>query len=114
MRVRFYTPGGNKFDLVDGVLKIPSMTINSTLGFIELSGSHDRNMNMEYYVRVPWTLVTHAAASKLFARKETDPLAEDEIQFRDENKRYGFINLKITGTPETYKVSLERDKNSVQ
>lgn len=104
----------NTFDLVKGVLKIPAMTINSSLGFIELSGSQDLDMNMEYYVRVPWRLVTQAAASKLFARKETDPLAEEEIHFRDENKRYRFLNLKITGTPETYKVSVEKDRTTVQ
>lgn len=112
-KVRFDTLQ-NKFDLVNGVLKIPAMTINSTLGFIELSGRQDLNMNMEYYVRVPWSLVTQAAASKLFARKETDPAAEDEIRLRDESKRYRFINLKITGTPESYKISLDRDKTTVQ
>jgi hypothetical protein len=111
-RVRFDTLQ-NKLDMVNGVLTIPAMTINSTLGFIEISGRQDMNMNMEYYVSVPWKLVTQAAAQKLFGRKNTnDPALEDEIQYRDKNKRIRFINIKISGTPNNYNISLARDKNS--
>jgi hypothetical protein len=101
----------NKFDLVNGVLSIPAMTINSTLGFIEISGKQDLNMNMEYYVRVPLKLVTQVASQKLFGANEPTPDQEDEIQYRDQNKRYRFINIKISGTPDKYKISLAKDKN---
>jgi hypothetical protein len=111
-RVRFDTLR-NRLDVVNGTLSVPAMTVNSTLGFIEISGKQDMNMNMEYYVRVPWKLVTKAAASKLFGTKKTElSQEEDEIQYRDENSRQRFINLKISGTPDQYKVSLARDKNS--
>jgi hypothetical protein len=110
-RVRFDTLQ-NKFDLVNGVLTVPAMTINSTLGFIEISGTQDLNMNMEYFVRVPWKLVTQVAAQKLFGKEQAaDSLRVDEIQYRDKSKRQRFINIKLSGTPEEYKISLGKDKN---
>ncbi|MCW5910846.1 MAG: membrane biogenesis protein [Cyclobacteriaceae bacterium] len=110
-RVRFDTLQ-NKFDLVNGVLTVPAMNINSTLGFIEISGKQDLNMNMEYFVRVPLKLVTRVAAQKLFGKDNApDSLQEDQIQYRDESKRVRFINLKISGTPDDYKIALGKDKN---
>lgn len=107
-RVRFDTLS-NKLDMRNGVLTVPNMTINSTLGFIEISGKQDMNMNMEYYLRIPWKLVTQAGMQKLFGSREASD-AEDEIQYRDESKRVRFINLKITGTPDNYSISLGKDK----
>ncbi|MBX2893894.1 MAG: AsmA family protein [Cyclobacteriaceae bacterium] len=110
-RVRFDTLQ-NRFDLVNGKLTVPAMTINSTLGFIEISGKQDLNMNMEYFVRVPWKLVTQAAAQKLFGKQQAvDSLQDDAIQYRDPTKRQRFINIKLSGTPEAYKISLGKDKN---
>lgn len=109
-RVRFDTLS-NTLDLKKGVLSIPAMTINSTLGYIEISGKQDANLNMEYFVRVPWKLVTQVASQKLFGPKDENPAAEDEIQYRDETKRERFINLKISGTPDDYKISLAKNKD---
>lgn len=108
-RVRFDTLQ-NRFDMVNGVLSVPSMTISSTLGFLEISGQQDMNMNMDYYVRVPWKLVTQVAAQKLFGKNDRESIGEDEIQYRDASKRYRFVNVRIAGTPEAYKVSLAKDK----
>jgi hypothetical protein len=101
----------NRFDLNKGVLSVPAMTINSTLGFIEISGRQDLEMNMEYYVRVPFKLVTEVAAQKLFGNREEKQNDEDEIQYRDKSRRQRFINLKISGTPDTYKITLAKDKS---
>jgi hypothetical protein len=108
-RVRFDTLK-NQIDFNKGVLSVPAMTINSSLGFIEISGKQDMNMNMEYFVRVPWKLVSQVASQKLFGSKEENQNEEDEIQYRDESRRQRFINLKISGTPDTYKISLVKDK----
>lgn len=109
-RVRFDTLK-NTFKMNKGVLVIPAMTINSTLGFVEISGKQDVNSNMDYYVRVPLKLVTRAAAQKLFVgRSEDRPDQEDEIQYRDESKRTRFVNIRITGSPDAYKISLAKDK----
>ncbi|MBL7870914.1 MAG: membrane biogenesis protein [Cyclobacteriaceae bacterium] len=100
----------NHLEMNQGVLSIPKMTINSTLGFVEISGKQDINMNMEYYLRIPLKMVTQLGMSKLFGKKGDNANAEDEIQYRDESKRIRFVNLKLTGTPENYKISLAKDK----
>ncbi len=101
----------NQFEMKNGTLSIPKMTINSTLGFIEISGKQDMNMNMEYYLRIPLKMVTQVGMGKLFGKKEDTSNQDDEIQYRDESKRIRFVNLKLTGTPENYKISLGKDKS---
>lgn len=100
----------NQLEINQGVLSIPKMTINSSLGFVEISGKQDLNMNMEYYLRIPLKMVTQVGLSKLFGKHEDDPEKEDEIQYRDESKRVRFVNLKLTGTPDHYTISLGKDK----
>lgn len=102
----------NHLDITNGTLTIPNMTINSSLGFLQISGKQDMNMNMEYYLRVPWKLVTQTASQKLFGKPKEEATNDDEIQYLDESKRVRFINLKISGTPENYKISLGKDKNT--
>lgn len=101
----------NHLDITNGVLSVPSMTINSTLGFIEISGKQNMNMDMEYYLRIPWKLVTQAGMQKLFGKADEQE-KEDEIQYKDDSKRTRFVNLKISGTPEKYEISLSKDKRS--
>lgn len=109
-KIRFDTLA-NHIDVVDGVMRIPSMTINSTLGYVEMSGSQELDGEMEYFVRVPLKLIKQAGVNRLFKRsKDIDPEQEDEIVMRDENKRTSFINLKISGTPEDFKISTGKDK----
>ncbi len=101
----------NTLTLENGKLKVPKMTINSSLGFIEVSGEQNMNLEMEYFVRIPLKLVTQVGMQKLFGKKEEiDPDQEDAIQYRDESKNIRFINLKITGTPDNYKVSIGKAK----
>jgi hypothetical protein len=104
----------NHIDLTQGKLTIPKMSINSSLGFMEISGSQDLNMNMDYYVSVPWKMVTQAASSKLFGGKkkeEVDPEQVDEIQSADPNKRTRFVNIRIQGTPEDYKITMKKNRD---
>ena len=101
----------NQLDIAKGVMSIPKMTINSSIGFVEISGKQNMNMEMEYYLRIPWKLVTQAAMSKLFGKKTQDD-NPDEIQYRDESKRVRFTNLKLTGTPDNYTIALGKDKNT--
>jgi hypothetical protein len=65
---------------------------------------------MEYYLRIPWKLVTQVGSKKLFGSGDK-PEGDDEIQYKDDSKKVRFINLKITGTPDNYKISLGKDKN---
>jgi hypothetical protein len=96
----------------NNTLSIPSMNINSSLGFLEISGSQGMDKHMEYYLRIPLKMVTQVAFKKLFGKKqeEVDPDQIDAIQYRDKDKKVHFINLKITGTPDDYKMGLGKAK----
>jgi hypothetical protein len=102
----------NKLTFDNGVLDIPAMNINSSLGYIQLSGKQSIDLNMEYYVRVPMKVVTKAGWSALFHRKpeEVDLSQVDEIEQIDQDKKIAFMNLKITGTPDKFDVGLGRKK----
>jgi len=104
----------NTFDLKDGVLNIPKMNINSSLGFIELSGKQTLDLKMDYFLRIPLGLVTQVGFRSLFpgkGREEVDPEQEDAIVFRDQNRKIRFVNLNISGDPDNYKVTLGRDRS---
>ncbi|MBL7982110.1 MAG: hypothetical protein JNL52_09895 [Flavobacteriales bacterium] len=105
----------NELHLKDGVLDIPAMNLNSSLGFMEISGKQGMDLTMDYYLRIPWSLVTQAASAKLFGgrrKEEVEPDQVDAIQYRDTDKRVRFLNVRVTGTPDKYEVSLGRDRRS--
>jgi hypothetical protein len=99
-------------DFTSGILTIPTMTINSSLGFMDINGTQDMNLNMDYYVRIPWKMVTNAAASKLFGKKteEVDPEQIDAIQYADTEKKTRYVNVRIKGNTDDYKITLEKEK----
>jgi hypothetical protein len=103
----------NTLTFTNGVLDIPSMDINSSLGFIRMSGKQSLDLNMEYYVRVPMKMVTKVGLSSLFNKKheEVDLAQVDEIEYMDKDKKIAFMNLKVVGKPEDFKVALGKDKN---
>lgn len=112
-RVNFDTLS-NTLDLKGGILYIPRMNINSSLGFIELSGSQSLDMKMDYFVRIPLGMVTQVGFRSLFGGKnknEIDPDREDAIVYRDTDKRVRFVNINMTGTPDDYKIGLGKDRN---
>jgi len=102
----------NTFQVDKGKMTIPTMTIESTLGHIELSGTHDSNQNIDYYMRIPWKTIKKASAQKLF-KKKNDSISstqEDEIIEVDPNKKTKYLNLKIKGNTDDYKISLGKKK----
>lgn len=102
----------NHLDIKEGVIEIPNMTIESTLGHMELSGTHDSNQQIEYYARIPLKTAVKAGWRKIFGRKKdsVDINQEDEIIEKDPNKRIRYLNVKIKGTVDDYKVSLGKKK----
>ncbi|HAA10790.1 MAG TPA: hypothetical protein DCE41_03475, partial [Cytophagales bacterium] len=100
----------NHMDMTDGVLTIPNMTIESTIGHFELSGQQDMDFNLEYYLRIPWTLITQGTRNKLFGGKKDDPkVTEDEIVKYDPARNVRFLNLKIAGNIDDYSVGLGKE-----
>ncbi len=104
----------NSLDIKKGKITIPSMRIESTLGHIELSGTHDSNQNIDYYLRIPWKTVRKAAWQKIFGSKKDSIITaeqEDEIVEIDPNKKIKYLNLKIKGSIDDYKISLGKKKD---
>ena len=104
----------NHVDITKGEMRIPSMTINSTLGYMMVSGMQDVDYNMEYYIRVPLKLVAGTGFKKLFGKnkEEVDPDETDDIEYLAEDKRVPFVNIKIVGNAEDYQVTLGKDKRN--
>jgi hypothetical protein len=104
----------NKLNFKNGVLEIPSMNINSSLGFMEISGKQYMDMSMEYYMRIPLKLVTQVGFKSLFGKKqeEIDPDQVDAIEYRDKDKKVRFMNIKVSGTPDKFKVGLGKAKKA--
>ena len=103
----------NHIDITKGKITIPNMTIESTIGHMELSGTQDMNDNIEYYIRIPWKTVKKAAKYKLFAKKNDEDLAaieDDEIIEIDPDKKVRYLNLKLKGTIDDYKISMQKAK----
>jgi len=102
----------NKLMFTNGVLDIPSMDINSSLGYIQMSGKQNLDLSMEYYVRVPMKMVTKVGFNTLFSKKQenVDLSQVDEIEYLDKDKKIAFMNLRVAGTPEEFTVGLGKDK----
>lgn len=110
-KIRFDTLS-NQLNVANGVITIPYMTINSTLGNMDISGTQDMKYHMEYYFRIPMKLVTKTARHKLFGKKGmiSDSTQIDAIHYKNASKKTWYLNLKLVGDPDDFKVSLGRKK----
>ena len=103
----------NHIDIKYGVLSIPKMKINTSLGFVEVSGIQQKDFSYEYYLRVPWKMVTKAGASKLFGKKSGEsikPNEEDAIMYLEEGKNIRYVNIQIKGNTEDCQIKLKKQK----
>lgn len=101
----------NQLKINNGQMEIPKMTIESTLGHMELSGTHDVDHNIDYYLRIPIKTVKKAAWQKLFGRK-SDSLktTEDAIVKVDTTRDITYLNLKVQGNLDDYRISLGKKR----
>lgn len=113
-KIRFDTLQ-NTFELKDNMVTIPAMTINSSIGFIELWGTQNLGAEkaMDLFVKVPLKLVTKGAFQKLFKRKreEIDPNQEDAIEYQDKNKKIAYVHVNLIADANDYQVKLQKDKD---
>ncbi|MCH8535081.1 MAG: AsmA-like C-terminal region-containing protein [Flavobacteriaceae bacterium] len=102
----------NRLELKDGNIVIPNMVINSSLGFMQLSGKQSLDLDMDYYLRIPLKMVTQVASRKLFGSKkqDIDPEQEDEIIEKDPDQRTSYVNVRMKGNPEDYSISLRKNR----
>lgn len=103
----------NRLSFTNGMLNIPSMDINSSLGYIQMSGKQTVDLKMEYYVRVPLKMVTRAGLGSLFKQKpdEVDLARVDEIEYINKDRNMSFMNLKVVGKPGDIEVALGKDRS---
>jgi hypothetical protein len=102
----------NHIDIANGWMTVPTMTIESTLGHLEFSGTQSMNDQIEYYIRIPWKMIRQGARHRLFGTKKTvkGETGDDEIIEVDPNKRTRYLNLKISGTLDNYKIRTGKAK----
>ncbi len=103
----------NSLSVNRGTINIPNMTIESSLGHMELSGTHDSDQNIDYSLRIPWKTVRKAAWQKIFGSRRdsvSDPMKEDEIVEVDPKRKTKFLSVQIVGNIEDYEVSLGKKK----
>lgn len=99
----------NVFTLKKSEIEFPKMTINSSLGFMEISGKQkiDGKMDMDYIIGVPWKMIGQVASKKLFNRKNKEEDTNDEeIQYRQKNSK--FVYIKMLGDLDDFKISLAK------
>ena len=98
----------NTLTIKKSVIEIPTMNINSSLGFIEINGKQkiSDKMDMDYLIGIPWETVTKAASKKLFKRSKTDESSAEEIQYRGENNK--LVYVQMSGDLENYKIKLAK------
>ncbi len=111
----------NTFTFRDGAVHIPEMQINSTLGYMHLSGRQSMDLDMDYTLRIPLGLVKQATwntvKSKLrgSGRNKDDEVelerADEEIISGQKGALKGYLTVNITGDPDDYKVKLGRSKD---
>ncbi|MCE2681446.1 MAG: AsmA-like C-terminal region-containing protein [Cryomorphaceae bacterium] len=98
----------NTLTIKKSVIEIPTMNINSNLGFIEIHGNQkiSDKMGMDYLIGVPWEMVTKAAGKKLFKRSKTDESSAEEIQYRSDNSK--LVYVRMSGDLENYNIKLAK------
>jgi len=97
----------NTLTVKKSVLTIPKMTINSSLGFMEIRGTQhlENEMKMDYVIGVPWKMIGKVGGQKLFGKEKKEAEEnEEEIQYR--TKKAKFVYVKITVDIENYKIGL--------
>lgn len=108
----------NTFEYKDQKLIIPEMTINTSLGFIELWGEQNlgRNRDMDLFVKVPLKIITKAVFQKLFKRKqeEVNLAQEDAIEYQDKDKKIAYVHVHLQVTQDGYSVKLQRDRDKLR
>ena len=85
-----------------GKMLLPFMTINTTIGTINLMGFQTMDYKMSYDIQVPLKLVTGAALNSLFASKKEDDSKEDKIK----EAKGKYVTVHISGNADHYDFKL--------
>lgn len=94
---------GRSFTLLGGVVNIPLMSIESTLGLILIEGEQSLEGDFLYLVRVPTRLIRGTAWNVLSNQQRKTPADDDEIQTMEAQK---FARITVYGSGETVEVKM--------
>lgn len=86
-----------------GKMLLPFMTINTTLGTINLMGFQTLDYDMKYDIQVPIKLVAGSALNSLFAAKKGDDGKADKVKKGGKGK---YVTVHISGSADAYKFKL--------
>jgi len=110
----------NIFTFRNGTLDIPEMKITSNMGYLYLSGQQNVDLEMDYTMRVPLSLVKHATWNTLKSklrgtgrnRDDEQELerADSEIISSQKGALKGYLTMNVSGNPDDYKVKLGKSK----
>jgi hypothetical protein len=110
-QVRFDTLS-NTFQVKNGKLIIPNMTINSTIGYLQMDGEQEMVGQglMNYHFRIPMSMVTDVSKNAIFGKKGQDSGGDDEIQYMEYDKNVRFLHIQMTGTSDNLQVKPVRPR----
>ncbi len=60
----------NHIDITNGLMTIPAMNLETTLGHFEVSGTQNMNDQMEYFIRIPWKFIVKELEIKYLVLKK--------------------------------------------
>jgi hypothetical protein len=107
----------NTLDFKNGVLTIPKMQIASTLGYIYLNGTHSLDMDMDYEMKIPLSLIKSSSwnlmKSKLKVgkgrKKDVEDL-EEEIIKEQKGLVKGYATFTVKGHIDDFSVAMGKRK----
>jgi hypothetical protein len=100
---------GRSFSLVGGVVNVPLMSIESTLGLILIEGEQGLGGDFLYLARVPTKLIRGTARNIFSGQQSKDPEEEEEIQ-RMEAQKFARITVFSDGEEVEVKMGDKRDQ----
>lgn len=101
----------NHIDMTNGLMTVPNMTLETTIGHMDISGTQSLNDEIEYYIRIPLKMIGQGMRYKLFGDKKSNgESTEDEIIEVDPDKKVRYLNLKIYGTIDDFKILTAKAK----
>lgn len=98
----------NNLTIKKSTIELPTMTINSNLGFMEINGSQQisSKMEMNYLIGIPFEIVSQVAEKKLFKKSNLEDENIAEIKYRKENSK--LIYFRLSGDFDQYTVRLAK------
>ena len=101
------TGSGKDITIDKGVISIPRMSVNSTLGHLYITGVHNYNTELEYTFEVPFKLITRTAWGMLVNRSRREDAAEDQLQTPSKG---AYVTLRLVGSEaDGYEMKLGKE-----